>query len=192
MRRIHALTGPIVLAALLVTTPRLVLGQRGGDEKSPEITCSACRPGTEIQSDQLGEFLAKNLRVRFIEVPNRKVTSVALRVGLFVRNEGETHFAKYESEAVEVKPGQTYPASTWILAKNRVAEQLAPGFGDSRKITLGRFFVVINHEEQYMPRQCEGATHALQVGLVDRGVANIDMQNWVDMQNWLVCLNVEG
>ena len=104
--RIRALTGPIVLAALFATTPQLAVGLDRGDEPSVKITCSACRPGTEIKSDQLMEFLAKNVNVRFLtgKIP----LYVKLQLKMISPEEGV--IGKWESEPVEIAAGKTYPA----------------------------------------------------------------------------------
>ena len=105
MSSIRAVTGPIVLAALFVTTPQLAVGQPDDDE-SVEITCRACRPGAEIEGDQLMEFLAENLNVRFTESAVwADALYVALRLEMVSREEGV--IGKFESEAVEVEAGTT-------------------------------------------------------------------------------------
>jgi hypothetical protein len=177
--RIRALIGPVILAALLATTPQLAFGQRGGEE-SPVVFTLNARPGTEISSDQLGEFLAKNLSVAF--GTDMRPLSVSLSMEMISREEGV--IGKYESEAVEVEPGKTYPASTWTTQRDR---HEAPGFGDRRKITFGRL-VVINHEEQYMPRECEDATHALRITLVADGRLFWEPNKPIDF----LCLRTDG
>ncbi len=177
--RIRARTGPIVLGALLATAPQLVSGQtRGGDiHGSFELDV---RPGTEIESDQLMEFLAKNLSVRFTDM---RPLSVTLRLEMISREEGV--IGKWESEAVTIEPGKTYSGVPWIAAPNGRQPYKAPGLGDGGNITLGRF-VVINHEEQYVPRECEDATHALwiDVGQCDGCMAEHGRP--------MLCLRVEG
>jgi hypothetical protein len=186
MRSIHLLTGTVVLAALLATTPQLAVGQ-DEDERSisptPSLTFDA-RPGTEIQSEQLGEFIAKNLSVVFTDM---RPISVKLRVEMISREEGV--IGKWQSEAVEVEPGQTYSGATWLRADTRasgggdICSFMPQACWEGAKITFGRF-VVINHEEQYMPRECEDATHALHITLVR------DSERAVVDSPWL-CLNVE-
>ncbi len=182
MCRIRALTGPVVLGALFVTTPQLAFGQEGDDEESPvEITCRKCIVGNEIASDQLGEFIAKNLNVKFMAKKDEGLVWVGLRLEMISREEGV--IGKYESETVEVELGKTYSASTWFP---KGTSQMAPGFGDRRKITLGRF-VVINHEEQYLPRECEEASHAVRITLVSDGRLFWEPTKPINF----ICLNVE-
>jgi hypothetical protein len=159
--RIRALVGPAVVGALLANTPQLALGQT--DERSMtenvavNFSCDECRPDTRIEAGQLGEFLAKNLSVRF--GTDMRPLSVRLQLVLISQEEGV--IGKWESEAVTIEPGKTYRGVPWIAAPNGRQPYKAPGLGDRGNITLGRF-VVINHEEQYsMPRECERATHAL-------------------------------
>ena len=127
-----------------------------------------------IKGDQLGEFIAKNLSIKF--GTDMRPLSVKLRLEMISQKEGI--IGKYESRPVKVKPGKMYPASTWIQKSSEYQDFVsAPGFGERRKITFGRA-VVINHEEQYFPRECEGATHAL----------------WIDVgqgDGLMVCLNIE-
>jgi hypothetical protein len=167
MRRIHTFTAPLVFGVLLVITPKLALGQ---DEI---VARFEARPGTEIQSDQLGEFIAKNLSIKF--GTDMRPLSVKLRLEMISRKEGV--IGKYESRTVQIEPGKTYPCGIPFCAAEQMNEALAPGFGDRRKITFGRV-VVINHEEQYFPRECEGATHTLRVD-VGQG------------DGLMVCLNIE-
>lgn len=172
MSSIRAVTGPIVLAALFATTPQLTFGQDRGDESSVEITCRACRPGTEILSDQLGEFLAKNVNVRF--GTDMRPLSVKLRLKMISREEGV--IGKWESEAVEVEAGETYSASTWVSQRDRheamaaLDEQLFPyKGGGSVKFIITDFL---------NDRECDGAIHAVRI-TVGSGDAGL-------------CLNVEG
>ncbi len=182
MNRIRVLTGPIVLGALLASTPQPVLGQ-GDDEESPvEITCRECIVGNEIASPQLLEFLAKNLSVKFMAKKDEGLVWVALR--LEIVSQDESIMWKYESEPVEVESGQTYAASTWVTQRDR---HEAPGFGERRKITFGSV-VVVNHEEQYMPRECEGATHAVRITLVSDGRLFWEPNKPINF----VCLRVDG
>jgi hypothetical protein len=188
--RVRALTGPIILAALLATTPQLAFGQDEGERSgspTPALTFNA-RPGTEIQGEQLGEFLGKNLSVAFGK--DMRPLSVTMRLEMISSRE-EGVIGKWQSEAVEVEPGQTYSGATWLRADTR-----ASGGGDicifmpqacfeGAKITFGRF-VVINHEEQYMPRECEGATHALRITLAS------DDERFEESSPKLVCLTAEG
>jgi hypothetical protein len=182
--RVRALTGPIIFAALLATTPQLAFGQDEGERSvspTPALTFNA-RPGTEISSDELGEFLAKTLTVN-VSYPGQ-VLRATLRVEMISREEGV--IGKWESEAVEVEGGKTYPCVKYFCRADEMNEALAPGFGDRRKITFGRF-VVINHEEQYIPRECERATHALRI---DVGQGDGVLVHKSDVDGFL-CLNVE-
>jgi hypothetical protein len=193
MCRIRALTGPVVLGALFATTPQLAFGQEGDDEESPvEITCRKCIVGNEIASDQLGEFIAKNLNVKFMAKKDEGLVWVGLRLEMISREEGV--IGKYESETVEVELGKTYSASTWVSQRDRYEASLfpkgtsllAPGFGDRRKITLGPF-VIINLEEMTVPRECEGASHAVRITLVSD-----DRLFWEPTKPInFICLNVE-
>jgi hypothetical protein len=176
MPRIRTLTGPIALGALLVTAPP-ALGQ--DEEESPvEITCRACA-GTEISSDQLGEFLAKNLRVAFTDM---RPHSVALRLEMVSREEGG--LGKYESEAVEVEGGQTYPASTWISQRDR---HEALGFRDGR-IALVGWGTWSDIREAWRSRECGRATHAVQITLVGDRRLFWEPNKPIDF----VCLRAEG
>ena len=157
--RIHALAGPVVVGALLVATPQLALGQT--DEKSAAgggLTMPADIADTRIEAGQLGEFLANNLSFRF--GTDMRPLSVTLRVVLISQEDGV--IGTWESAAVEVETGKTYDGST--LGLSGAFGTLTSDLGDRRRITMGRF-VVINHEEQYVPRECEGATHALGMAL---------------------------
>ena len=177
---IRVLTGLVILVALQTATPQLAFAQ--GDRESPvEITCRGCRPGTEIRSDQLGEFLQRNLTLAF--GTDMRPLSVGLRLELRSRDEGT--IAEWESEVVKVEGGKPYRGSTFMVSPP-VFLISAPGFGDGRKITLGRF-VVINHEEQYVPRECEGSTHALRVDVDQRDGVLVHKS---DVDGFL-CLEVE-
>ncbi len=127
-----------------------------------------------------GQTLAKNLSVRFTDM---RPLSVTLRLEMISREEGV--IGKWESEAVTIEPGKTYSGVPWIAAPNGRQPYKAPGLGDGGNITLGRF-VVINHEEQYVPRECEDATHALwiDVGQCDGCMAEHGRP--------MLCLRVEG
>ncbi|MFV1986153.1 MAG: hypothetical protein ACC682_02670 [Gemmatimonadota bacterium] len=151
--RIRAPIGTIVLGALLATTPQLAVGQRKDDESLAEITCRACRPGTEMQSDQLGEFLAKNVNVRF--GTDMRPLSVELRVEMVSRDEGV--IGKWESEAVEVRGGETYSASTWVSQRDRREGMVPYKGGGSVKYIITDFL---------NDRECEGATHAVWITLM--------------------------
>ena len=177
MRSIRTLTGPVVLSALLATTPELVLGQDADGESPVEITCRACRPGTEIQSDQLGEFLAKNLNVAF--GTDMRPLSVALRVELISRERGV--IGKYESKAVKVEGGKTYPCVKYFCRADEMNEALAPGFGDRRKITVtgSGERLISDHNPIWEGRQCEGATHAIRVSVGWEGQAVVDSPLYV-------------
>jgi hypothetical protein len=176
MRRIHALTSPLVLGALLATTPQLALGQDGA------VIRLDARPGTEIQSDQLVELITKDLAIEF--GTDMRPLSVKLRLELISREDGV--IGKYESKAVKTEGGRTYPGSTFIRASNNPTFS-APGFGDRRKITIGRV-VVINHEEQYIPKECEDVTHAVRVTLVSDSRLFYEPNKPINF----VCLRVEG
>jgi len=168
MRRTHAITGPVVLGALLATTPQLAFGQRG-DEASPvEITLNA-RPGTEIQGDQLGEFLTKSLSVRF--GTDMRTLSVTLRVEMISREAGVV--GKYESKPVKVEAGKTYPA-VWFLSRDPnlglwTPDEFNPnlglwvlGTGSLSNPNLGLW----DRRQEGTPRECQHATHAVRVSLV--------------------------
>ena len=178
MRPSRVLVGPILLGALLATTPQLACGQKDKEEPAPAM--QDLRPGEVIESDRMGSLLASNLRVMY--------PGGVLRAGLraeVMDREGQV-VAKYESKAVEVKAGKTYPGSLWIVSPEQWDEALAPGFGDRRKIRVGAT-VVINHEEQYMPRGCRDGTHVLRITL-----AADDAREPVQRpQGLALCLNAE-
>jgi hypothetical protein len=188
MRTKRSLTGPLVLGALLTTTPQLAVGQE--DEVQafiPVLVVKDVRPGTEIQGDRLGEFLAKILTLDFSEEAEPGVGGLlggllALRVEVIDR-EGEL-VAKYESKAVEVEPGKTYPGSTWFPSSGM--ESLS--FSERRVGFLG-FGVWDDYSEEAWTerRECEGATHTLQIGLVS-GDERQGMEQEVQA---LICVTVE-
>jgi len=128
------------------------------------------------------EFLARNLNVTIGETEkNLAKSSVVMHLETISREKGVV--GKYESKPVEVEAGGTYSASRWITT----GDSRAPGFGDRRKITLGQL-VVINHEEQYLPRECEGATHA--VGITVASDHEMGLRKKPGRHG--LCLTVEG
>ena len=172
MSRIHAFTGPLVLSVLLATNPQFAL--------SKEMIFFDVRPGTEIQSDQLGKFIAENLSVTF-ETDMRPL-SVKLELEMISREEGV--IGKYESEAVKVEGGNTYSGSRWVSQRDR---HEAPGFGDRRKGVITGIGAWDEHGGVFSARECEGATHAVRITLApEDGRAFPD--HWED---WVMCLNVE-
>lgn len=183
--RLRALTVPVVVGALLANTPQLALGQT--DEKADAgggLTLHAdYRPDTRIEAGDLGRFLTENVSLNF--GTDMRPLSVKLQVVLLSREKGVT--AKWESAAVGVEGGETYPCVKYFCRADEMTEALAPGFGDRRKITLGRL-VVINHEEQYyVPRECERATHALSITLVSDEGRIVERARGKH-----ICLRVEG
>ncbi len=182
--RIRALAGPVVVVALLANTPQLALGQTGERSISGggvSVTFSA-RPDTEIQSDQLMEFLAKNLSVRFTDM---RPLSVTLRLQTISREEGV--IGKWESEAVKVEAGTTYSGETWIPNAGG-GVRAAPGFGDRRKIGFLGFGVWEDVREAWDARECQRATHAVQISLWSDGRLFWEPNKPIDF----VCLTVEG
>ena len=187
MRRMHAITGPAVLGALLATTPQPAFGQRGDEESPVEITLNA-RPGTEIQSDQLGEFLTKSLSVRF--GTDMRPLSVTLRVEMISREAGVV--GKYESKPVEVEASKTYPASTFLSRAPNLGlwtpDELNPnlglwvlGTGTVSNPNLGLW-----DRRQDTPRECQDATHAVRVSLVS------DDEQFYKPTPKHICLTAEG
>lgn len=152
MRRIRALTGPVVLTGLLATTPQLAFGQL-----EVEMECGGCRPGTEIPTDQFGEFLAKNLTFAF--GTDTRPLSVTLRLETVSREKGV--IGRWESESVRVAGGGEYRGSTLIVSP-RVFPISALGLGEGRNIGVLGFGVWDGIEEMWTDRRCEGATHAVQ------------------------------
>ena len=184
MRRIRSLTGPLVLGALLATTPQLAFGQP--DEDSPvEITCRACRPSTEISSDELGEFLAKNLTISFSKEAAPGVglgVNVKLRLELISRAE-EINW-KWESKAVEVEGGETYSGETWMSQRDR---HEGTGLGDRLKVTITGSGTFISPITMRFPEICERATHAVRITLVSDDERGAPLGTI-----YLLCLDVEG
>jgi len=176
MRRICAVTVSLVLGALIANTPQLAFGQ---DEETIPVLVIKARTGTEIQGDAFGEFIGKNLSVRFWT--DMRPLSVKLRLEMILRDEGVIE--KYESEAVEVKGGESYPGSKWVTQKDR--HEI--GFGEDLKFTIVGV-VVINHEEQYIPRECKDATHAVRMMLVSDSRLSWEPNKSIDF----ICLRVEG
>ena len=150
MRRIRVLASPIVLSALLAPQP--VLGQ---DEEPVEITCRRCIVGNASASRQLGELLPKNLCVRVGTAMG--AVSVSLRLEMTSREEGV--IGKYESEAVKVQPGKSYPGSTWLRIGSiaTLDEQLFPFEG-------GGTFIITDFLND-PDTECEGTTHAVEITL---------------------------
>jgi hypothetical protein len=166
MNKILVYTAPILILALLATLPRFAYAQKEGDGEFPPVKMVMdYKPGMQIEADRLGEFVTKSLKVEFGNSETKEF-SVKLRVELLSREKGVV--GVYDSNAADCFPTRYYPASTWIHDPGNISEKLAPGFGDRRKITVGRT-VVINHEEQYVARECEGATHAMQLTLMSTG-----------------------
>ena len=190
MRRIRVLTGPIVLGALLATTPQLA-GQRAPGEKMATVEglnlTWSVRPGTEIQGDQLGEFLADNIMLDLSEeaYPVRRLAPgvtptfrVALGLEMISRREGVIE--TYESHAVEVEPGKTYPVSTWIPIPRRFT------YGQGGRLTLGEFGTFGDIGEAWRAPECEGATHAVRITLAS------DDDALVKNPTKYLCLTAEG
>lgn len=178
--RIRALIGPVVLGALLGTTPQLALGQDEGEKRV--VSCDGCRPGTEISGVQLGEFLAKS--VTFVNPGIQPCLAAAeacflrLRLELISREEGA--IAKYESEAVEVEGGKTYSASTWLDNTGGWRHGLG-----GQMVSVTGFGVWEDTRDAWRARECQDATHAVQITLASGG-ERADILSW----SWL-CLNVE-
>ena len=173
MRRIRALTDPLVLAALFATTPQLAFGHEGHKESPIEIQCRKCIVGNEIASGKLGEFIAKNLSVHF-ETDMRPL-SVKLRLEMISREKGVV--GKYESKAVEVEPGKTYSGETWMVQRDR-HEASFPDVGADVVLIITDFL---------NDRECEDATHAVRLALVLDGRLFWEPNKPINF----ICLNVE-
>lgn len=197
MRRMHAITGLVVLGALIATTPQPASGQRG-DEKSPvEITLDA-RPGTEIRGDRLGEFLTESLSVRF--GTDMRPLSVALRLEMISREAGVVE--RSESKPVEAEAGKTYPASTFLIrVRDRGLETPyeLPSLCDSwrcdpdlrlRVLGMGTLsnpdLDLWDRRQEDTPRECQDATHAVRVSLVS------DDERFYKPTPKHICLMAEG
>jgi len=175
MCRIRALTGPVVLAALFATTPQLAFGQEGDDEESPvEITCRKCIVGNEIASGKLGEFLSKNLNVKFMAKKDEGLAWVErLRLEMISREKGVV--GKWESKAVEVEGDKTYSGATWLGS--------GAGFMEEVKVT---YVVKTSGAIKGSFRECGDATHAVRITLVS------DDERFVKNPTKYLCLTVEG
>jgi len=187
MHQIRSLTGPLILCALFAATPQAVFGQRNEVpiDGFGQVLLLNARPGTEISSDELGEFLAKNLNVE-LETDMRPL-SVGLRLEVISREKGTV--GKYESEAVKVEPGKTYSGETWLRANTRVQDALAPGFGDRRKVRITGFGTFEDPGEAWRTRECEGATHAVRLTFASDDERTDAFTAAV--AGALLCLNVE-
>lgn len=162
MSRILSLSRTVFLGALFAATSQLAFGEDNGESEFPIAKMTLdYRTGKQIESNQLGDFLTESLSVEFGDADVESF-SVMLRVEVISKEEGV--IGVYDSRTTDCFPIHYYPASTWIRSPREINEQLAPGFGDRRKITVGRS-IVINHEEQYVARECEDATHAMQLTL---------------------------
>ena len=184
MRRNQFLTSAFFLGALLVTMSQLALGNDGDSELPIVKMRMDYRADTQIESNGVGEFVAKSLTVEFGDADIERL-SVMLRVEVISR-EGEV--SVFDSRAADCFPKHYYPGSTWIRDPEEMSEKLAPGFGEDRrqKITLGRS-VVVNQRERSLSRKCEGATHAIQLTLVP----NDRQFSGLTTGGRQVCLNVE-
>ena len=130
----------------------------------PSITWSV-RPGTEIQSEQLGEFLAKNLNVEFGK--DMRVRSASLHLEMISREKRVV--GTYESKAVEVRAGQQYTGSTWINGSGESSEVNQQLGQLDRTIRFLGSGVWEEFGGAFRARECEGATHALRVIILDNG-----------------------
>lgn len=172
MCRVQFRVSTVIIGALIASVPLPVSGQ------AMEISLrSDVRQGAEIRADQLGTFLATRLMIGETEKnltnPNvrRGATSggwpVALRVELVGRRSGVV--ASSESQAVQSVRGVAYEGSRWISRPGGLNEQL---FAPLKPAEFVIFRIgqktLVDTGRPGVPRECEGATHALLITLVSR------------------------
>ena len=196
---ISALNGSLVIGALLLSgTPQLALSQDKEPLPRVEIECSACRPGTEILAQRLGDFVSENFTFAFSNEGEQRFTSM-LAVEVIARD-GKVA-GQYQSKSVEIEWGHSgypsgYPCVKYIPRPEEMNKKMAPGFGERRKITLGDvgLLAVINHEERYVPRECGDATHVLLLSVmqVKNGQPMGLLTGPRGQQAWMACMTAKS
>jgi hypothetical protein len=169
--------GITLLTALLFFVSTTAQSQNAGGSP-PAWIAKDIRPGAEIHIDQLGTFIANNLAIGETEknlagsakgdaAPRDWVLS--LRADLISRERGV--IANFASEAVEVSPGGTYPASKWFrntkAFNSALAEPLKPS-----EFVIFRIFqktIVKGVGPKIIPRACGGAPYAVLVTIESGG-----------------------
>ena len=136
--------------------PQPVLGQMDGSAKI-DVHLDY-RPGREITTDELRSFVNRDVVITL--ATDMRPLSVRLQVQVLSR-EGDI-VGDVESSAADIRPGEKVRGSEFVLGD----WLLDPDFR-SRTWVLGPT-IVVNHEEQYVPRECEGATHVLVIRVVSK------------------------
>jgi hypothetical protein len=173
MRRIRILTCPVIFAAVLATSPPPAAGQtREGDPLLNQgvtniyIQCPGCRPGTEIESARLGEFLADNLT---LDLSGKAYSGRRLTPGKTPAYSWSIEFISREGGIVgEHGSGAEFvtdiPGVTHFIAKREIP--IPRGFsGQWERLVVAGFGSFDTIEEVWTDRRCADATHAVRIAL---------------------------